>query len=49
MRNDISLEKLDLVPKEKMKAAIDYLLNQRDALIRYLDDPLIPAPPMIAG
>ena len=42
MRDYITSETLDLLPKDKMQGAINYLTNQWDALTHYLDDPLVP-------
>jgi len=42
MRDYIATETLDLLPKDKMQGAINYLTNQWDALTHYLNDPLVP-------
>lgn len=41
LRDYIALETLDLLPKEKMKKALNYIHNQWDALTEYLRNPLI--------
>jgi transposase len=42
LRDYIATHTLDLLPKDKMQGAINYLLNQWEALTRYLHDPRIP-------
>lgn len=38
----IRTQTLDLLPKDKMRQALNYLENQWSALTRYLNDPLLP-------
>ncbi|TWU07834.1 IS66 family transposase [Stieleria varia] len=42
MRDYIATKTLDLLPKDKMQSAINYVTNQWEALTRYMSDPLIP-------
>ena len=42
IRDYITTQTLDLLPKDKMKQAINYLHNQWDALTLYLSNPLVP-------
>ncbi len=42
MRDYIASQTLDLLPKDAMQAAINYVCNQWDGLTRYLADPAVP-------